>query len=429
MKLLRTACAVLSAHLVVLAGLAAAQSVHVVDPAGGGDFTSLQAAVDAAADGDAIIVVAAQPVTLIDNAVEIVDKGVVIMGIDSASGFQPRFGRFAVLGLSAGKSVIVRNIRVQSSGTFTPFELTGCAGAVLFEDCSGTAGSGSFGTIPQFVIQQSSHVVLTRCDFDGANGAPGAVQSTTGGPGLVVEESTVAIYDSTITGGFGIYAQFIGDFLLNVATEGGQGLQIWSGNVFVSGSAIRGGNGGGGAQSASGTSCSPPKKGGAGLRTYGHLTRLDSTIEGGEPGFVPACASPANPGADIVLQDDGSVSEVPELSRELVISSPVESNGSCNVAIHGQPGDNVVLLQSLVGFGQLHAGLKGALAGQPPYFTILLGAIGPNGNLVFNVHLPPGPLPAGIEAVTLIEQVLTGADSGGGLLSSPSVITIVDNLP
>ncbi len=40
----------------LLATLAAAQAVHVVDPSGSGDFTGIQAAVNAAASGDTILI-------------------------------------------------------------------------------------------------------------------------------------------------------------------------------------------------------------------------------------------------------------------------------------------------------------------------------------------------------------------------------------
>jgi hypothetical protein len=423
MKLLRSALAVLAAHL-LLAGALAAQTVYVVDPAGGGDFTTVQPAVDAAADGDVLIVLAKPGAGEIDNAVEIADKSLVILGILPTTFIQPQIGSLAVVGLSAGKSVIVRGIRMQSS-----FDATGCEGVVLLEDCAVASGAVAFGTTPTSVIQQSSHVVFARCSIDGANGLGSGTTAATGGPGLVVEDSTVALYDCLVTGGSGGYAQFFGEFLFNFPTVGGQGLQIWSGTVFASGSDIQGGQGGAGAQSQSGATCAAPTKGGSGVRNYGHLIRLDTSITGGLPGTAPPCASPAEQGPDVLLLDDGSVSELPELGRSLEISSPVEADGLCNISVSGQPGDNVVLLQSFAPFGQLHAGLKGVLAGQPPYFTFLLGTLGPGGTLSFPVHIPPGPLPGGLEAITLIEQVLTGANSGGGLLSSPSVVTLVNDLP
>ena len=45
-----------AAALLLATGAHAAQQVWVVDPAGGGDFTTIQPAVDAAADGDVVFV-------------------------------------------------------------------------------------------------------------------------------------------------------------------------------------------------------------------------------------------------------------------------------------------------------------------------------------------------------------------------------------
>ena len=417
----RLARSVLAASLLLGLAPAAAASVLVVSAGGGPgvDFTSVQAAVDAAADGDVLLVVGVST-SHIDEVLAMPDKGLVIMGLSSPFFGKPQVGRLNLPGLSAGRSVIVRGLSVG------PVQVDGCAGAVLLEDCAIGGGQVPFAA-PFTAVKNSAHVAFTRCTFLGAASGFGTFP---GEAGLAVDASTVALYDCQLTGGAGRDATFLFDEVVGaVATEGGQGLQIWSGTVFASGSEIRGGEGGSGAVSQSGLSCQSPKKGGTGVRTHGQLIRLDTTIAGGLPGFAPPCASPANQGADVITQGDGSVSVLPEAARELEITSPVESDGDCHVSIVGQPGDNVVLLQSLVAFGQLHAGLKGMLAGQPPYFTFLLGTIGPTGSINFNAHMPPGPLPAGIEAVTLIVQVLTGADSGGGLLSSPSVITLVDDLP
>ena len=58
-----------------------------------------------------------------------------------------------------------------------------------------------------------------------------------------------------------------------------------------------------------------------------------------------------------------------------------------------------------------------------PLFT------GMDGSLTFDVTLPGGLLPPGIEAVSFVEQAVTAAAGGGGLLSSPSALVLVDEIP
>ena len=58
-----------------------------------------------------------------------------------------------------------------------------------------------------------------------------------------------------------------------------------------------------------------------------------------------------------------------------------------------------------------------------------LGATGADGVLAFDVPIPAGLLPPGIEGVLLVDQVVTAAAGGGGLLSSPSSVVLATDLP
>jgi len=74
-------------------------------------------------------------------------------------------------------------------------------------------------------------------------------------------------------------------------------------------------------------------------------------------------------------------------------------------------------------------GLKGTLAGQPPYLSFLLGPLDVSGNLVLEAPLPASVLPPGLQSVTFIDQLVAAAAGGGGVLSSPTLVPLVDAVP
>jgi hypothetical protein len=120
---------------------------------------------------------------------------------------------------------------------------------------------------------------------------------------------------------------------------------------------------------------------------------------------------------------------IPQTARELVINSPLEGGATVKISVHGQPGEMVLFLQALAPLGNFLAGLKGTLAGQPPYLSFLLGPLDGGGNLVLEAPLPASVLPAGLHSVTFIDQLVAAASSGGGVLSSPTIVALVDDVP
>ena len=87
------------------------------------------------------------------------------------------------------------------------------------------------------------------------------------------------------------------------------------------------------------------------------------------------------------------------------------------------------MLQALSPLGTWLGGLKGTLAGAPAYAVFALGPAGADGTLGFSVPLPGNLLPPGVHAVQFVDQCVVAASSGGGLLSSPSSVVLVDDLP
>jgi len=62
-------------------------------------------------------------------------------------------------------------------------------------------------------------------------------------------------------------------------------------------------------------------------------------------------------------------------------------------------------------------------------FVFALGPAAADGSLSFSIPLPGNLLPAGVHAVQFVDQCVVAAASGGGLLSSPSSVVLVDDLP
>ncbi|MBM3986049.1 MAG: hypothetical protein FJ296_10250 [Planctomycetes bacterium] len=395
------------------------------------DFFHIQDAVDAASDGDVVLVLAGGNS---DAGVVIEDKSLVLQGVPGAGGERPRTQVLRVNGLQAGKSLIVRDLEVKGFD-LDFFEVMDCAGAVLFEDClvEGSPNSAQPPAIKQPIVEQSSRVVFTRCELIGAQGLSLTSSHTfivSGGPGLVVEDSTVTLYDCTVAGGDGqdafFYLGLPNQFALS--TPGGQGVQVWSGTLNVIGSDVRGGQGGDGDTHP--LVCLPPAKGGTGIRSFAAVQRLDAVVEGGEGGAGTPCSpADADDGNEIVLLTGGSVTTLAQDARHLEVNSPLEDGANVAMDIRGLPGEVVVLLQSLQAQGTWLSNFKGTLAGAAPYALYFLGPLGPDGRLLLEFPLPAGALPAGLESLTIIDQCLAAAAGGGAVLSSPTLITLVHDVP
>jgi hypothetical protein len=300
-----------------------------------------------------------------------------------------------------------------------------CAGPVLFEDVVVTGIM--FITPVRMRVERSHKVVVSRSTLSGATN----VSSTTSPSGIDIVDATVTLYDCSVTGGAGADAAFVFGSLERPATDGGPGLRASGSTVFLSGSTVTGGNGGDGVDNfGSSGGCLPPADGGHGVELTGSLLRrMDSSIAAGAAGVPASCGPLASPGTDLVLDGASLIVDIPETLRTLAISSPIEQGGTCSVEIHGQPFEPVILLQSLLPAGTFLAGLKGTLAGVPPYVTYSLGTLDGTGTLAFTVGIPANLLPPGIEGVVIVDQLVSAAASGGGLLSSPSTLVLVDALP
>lgn len=390
----------------LLPTLAHAGNLIVVDASGGGDFTSIEAALQAASNGDLLLVKTGNYQAFLVNGktVDIVaDAGAVV----TISG-GPR-----VAWLPAGGRVRVVGLTVHGIASATLFgghgiNVVECLGAVRIEHCElngadntqldpACFGWGDASGWEGASVVSSNDVVFSHCTLRGGAGmhlvdAPGCAQLTPGGGGghgIRATGSTVAIYESVLTGGDG--------GLGGSGGTGGAGVHGASSTVFLSGGLAQGGNGGAGIQPSNGHG----GDGGDGVdMTSGaaQLAVLDASLNGGALG--PGATSPGLNGEPVA---GGTTTAYAGHSRSLSVPFPVREGGTLPLSFNGQPGD---LAFAVLGPTALWVPL-------PQYFGVLhvdtasvfaFGSLGASGAKTIGV--PIGALGASDEFVVLPFQAV-----------------------
>ncbi|MBI4880572.1 MAG: hypothetical protein HY812_13080 [Planctomycetes bacterium] len=195
-----------------LAGTASA-AVIVVDVQGGGDYTQIQPAVNAAQDGDTILIKHLPP-NYLYGPFTINDKSLTLVAEKNA--YVETYHQDILLpwvyneikNLNSTRAVTIRGIEGS-------FKLSDCQGSVRFEDCAtfGKPGwaDGEWGygadAIPGLLISSCSKVSFVHATIAGADGGwatgPWYNICTDPAPGLIAGGATVALYHCTVTGGHG----------------------------------------------------------------------------------------------------------------------------------------------------------------------------------------------------------------------------------
>ena len=152
-----------------IALLLVATEVHIVDETGAGDFTDIQPAVDAAVDGDVVLV---KPGTY--GAVEVVGKTLTIAGERTAEGFAPSVypgstveSILSITDLAANQRVHVRDLSLRYDNvTETALSIEDNVGPVVIENVRAW-GWTSFNVIVHGAqVIDSSSVAIIRSQLD-----------------------------------------------------------------------------------------------------------------------------------------------------------------------------------------------------------------------------------------------------------------------
>jgi hypothetical protein len=195
-----------------------------VDRLGGGDFVEIQPAVDAAADGDTILVRHDGSIARYGSVV-VTGKGIVLVGED----VRPRAGSIEIRALPAGSTMVVANLELAGADQQPALRVDEALGFVLVEGCRIDAGFRA----PACEIHDAADLVLTRSALVGAYGG-GDID---GSPGLTARASSTVVYGCTIEGGSCNPAMW------ERAVDGGAGVVLDGGSFHAAGCELHGGTG------------------------------------------------------------------------------------------------------------------------------------------------------------------------------------------
>jgi hypothetical protein len=307
--------------------LAAAQGqVWVVDDDGGPgvDFTALQEAVDAAADGDTVLVRSGvyEPASVGLQTLAISGKSLVVQAErDARVVLRDVMGgqALAISGVAAGQQVVLRGLRFElaeeGGGPYLPVQILDNAGSVRIEDCVLRAQERNSG-LQMIHVASTASLVLTRCEVR-------AAWATF--PVLRVVESSLSCYDTRITAGGLRWDTFPGP------ANGGMAIQAEESALFLSGSVLKGGTGATGG-SLDGT-CYGGGDGGDVLRaTDCDVVLQDALLVPGAPGASPLSGcEDGEPGEALVLSG-GTLAVLEDSTPRLDVASPVRAGGYLRLA-------------------------------------------------------------------------------------------------
>ncbi|MEM7309179.1 MAG: hypothetical protein AAF682_21015 [Planctomycetota bacterium] len=414
--MLRLAPAALALSLVPAA--ASAQVIWTVDDNGPADFVSVQDAIDAAADGDTILVRTGNYGTLVVDG-----KGLTIQG-------EP--GAVLSVFLFAAPIIVIRNIAADQAVHLRGFEtsalgvaeqettvIDACDGPVLLEDISYPGSIGGSGEPVE--ISDCASVTLVRCSLI----APATFASYSlftffshvPYRGLIATDSNVFLYDTVVRGSSGISAAV--DFAITIPPgTSGAGVVLRDSTLLASGCTFTGGSGGG---DPSGL-CYAGEDGQAGLELLalpagpGSTARLiDCTINGGSGGNGGCGLADGVDAPDQQVDALSQVIDLPGSARSFSSVSPAQDGTVLTLSLTGDPGDEVLLHVSEGAVpGLFLAPFNIALHMSLPVGVLALGTVPPGGTL--NVPLPIPSLP-GLDYFRFVGQALflsgTGFHDGG----------------
>ncbi|HKE01908.1 MAG TPA: hypothetical protein VKE69_12915 [Planctomycetota bacterium] len=388
-----------------------AQKVWVVDdtPGPGVDFVRIQNAVDAASEGDAILVKPGSYKPFVVDGKSLVifadaPPPAVFVGPPVFPLVVPAIA--IVRNLAAGQSVSMRGIRFDAF-TFSSVRVESCDGAVLIEDCQGVSTA----------IVSSDDVALVRSKLES---------------GLTATSSSGALYECDLTG-----------------PNGGAALALNGSTVFSSGSILTGGHGSNGGGCAPGPfgdcfpfgGCSNGGPGGAGLNINASsvLYRFDTAIAGGAGGAggFPTCSGPCSncpgmngpPGPAIV--GTGSVVNLAGANRVLTASATVREGQTLALSATGVPNERVFAFASLAADPTLLLPWSGMYVPTEPWEILDLGTLPVTGLPVstVTVNVPIGDILPSMQGIPLYVQALFADPSllGPNFLGSPSATLLLDS--
>jgi hypothetical protein len=388
---------ILTVALLLLApapSLLAQNQLWIVDdnPGPGVDFGAIQPAIDAASEGDSILIRDGEYAgfVIVGKSLELLSDDFAAVGPSSVSG----------LGPNQWVSLYRMNFRQIGQILVNPtLKLEACAGRVWMQHCVVSAGSTSSGANTLGMRIQDCQVVdLLDSTVSGAFGKQGTSSSPStgnGSVGLEVSFSRLFAFNTTFVGGSG--GSGLPDSLAS-AYDGGNGalaMRADGGELYLERCDLYGGSGGSG---SGGFDC-----GEGGDAAYAlKLNSVPSWIRGcqieagygGSPGFAfpPYCN---DYGFTPPTAIDGPVPEsLGGPVRRLEFMGPAKEGQNVPLLFRGAPGDFALLLFAPAPAGEFLPAYQGArLVSYPGLSIVPVGSLDGGGMLQSNLtmpQLPPG---------------------------------------
>ena len=311
--------------------------IWIVDPAGGpdADATSIQAAINLAANGDRILVRDGRYGPFVVKAKS--------LSIEAAQGARVVvLGPIEVRDLAASQWSFLRGFHTESgvvAEKATTLHANSGVGQIWVEDCTFGVPADSFSWFQGSAVTTSgARLILVRVTLRGGSSHD---EHHDGSAALHIQSSNVWAHASTFVGGHGFSPSIL--FPLET-TDGGPGIRVDTGFLSIAGSTAIGGDGG---QQEGGFLCFDGGDGAPAIELGGlfpvyesHDLRLLAGIGGA--GFLPLCAPGITPPA---LTDLGgaSITEHAGASVFLAAPSPVAQGDVQSLTLTGTPGDVVLL--------------------------------------------------------------------------------------
>lgn len=396
------------ASLALAAAAQAQGAVWTVGP--GADFATVQGAVDAASDGDTILVSPAAEASAFDVSA----KSLTIAG--TGPGRSPLRGASRVRNLTSSQDVVLRGFETTVAEE-EGLQILNCTGSVFVEDCLwiGDIGRNLF-PVPGaehgyhgLRVENANNVVLVNCTMEAGRGA--SVDDADeefgvgrGGDGIDSTDSFVALYDCTLSGGRG--GNMTDLFETGNGGAGGDGIELEGGYLFASGTRFEGADGGSGSDAVFG--CGFGGAGGSGIRLDSgspSADHLDSAFVTGQGGL--GCGQLATHGVEVKLLS-GSATALAGEARSTAVDGPVHAGETLQLTAQGMEGDFVLVLVSPAVDNTYLPAWLGLLVTGAAAQVVPLGAIGSSGALALQATL--GPLPPGIDSLHLTVQGLFFTD-------------------
>lgn len=419
-------CSVVSG--IVLGSVAAASDVITVRADGTGDYKGLAVAIQAAKDGDVLLVQ--------NGNYQAAQVSTMSLAIVADEGHAPVIsGGFKVKPLGKSKTVLLSGLTFQGLQPSATTSMHGlivnhCKGAVRIDDCvligwDQPAGGYFFcegGTA--LSVGLSANVAVTRSTLTG--GRSGHKDSfcwpahAPGGNGLWAKGSRVAAWRSLFYGGLGGTAVL---FLFEPG-DGGPGARLENSKLYTFHNLFQGGRGGDD-MCPSIVTCGD---GGPGILGGPLAKAFDkSTIfKGGKGGVDLDTGAVCNDGPDQDLAP-GEPTIVPGYAYGLKGPRVVREGQTITLEVLGKPGDQGYLAISTSTRFRYQPALQGAWYVRQPLTTpmVLLGIVDATGHVTRTLRAPK--LAPGEEAQVFYLQLLVRDVMGNKRLGSPISIVVLDS--